>query len=176
MALSDNFENGTANKKNMSLKDIIDYGNGLGLDLTNPLLRKIFLLGYEVGYFRHNDYVDWVVELKSNLFSQCLDNGYDKQFEQYYESGKMIGMKEDDRVIQSLSSKFGADKQEPSHLVYIDGEGTVRENSTLLDEPDQIKPPSLTQKPSLIENPRQTEPPSIISMFGKNIRKKRKNT
>ena len=138
--------------------EILDIGNKMGLNLANPTLRKIFLLGYEVGYFHHNEYVDWIINLKGSLYTKCINLGLENDFEKYYEAGKKIGTDKDDRVILSIGKSVdNGSAEEPK----IDFE-LRKESPPMLRHPDQLERPGSTLKPTMIVKPDQTRIPSVI--------------
>ena len=57
------------------------------------LLKNAYSLGYEVGYFHHDEYVGWVSSEKSKLEDEAKKLKMVNEFENRYYNGKMAGEK-----------------------------------------------------------------------------------
>lgn len=55
------------------------------------LIKRAYLLGYEVGYYSHDDAVGWVKKELRKIEQLAREEGIEKEIEQVYKEGKSEG-------------------------------------------------------------------------------------
>ncbi len=159
----------------VDLMDILKWLKGTKKESKkriNVLLRNAFLLGYEIGYYKHSEYVNWIVDSKNSLLEKAQNKKTKDLILQFYQEGKCAGQKKDDRMVLAISGDFSrftkkrrsVDKSRfnDERSLFIKRKGGVK----ILRNPESSLQPSMIEIPQAITQSRLTKMPQYLRLFG----------